>query len=95
MFEMFLFIIGIYTLVFGKIHLYGPYKLAGWRARVVSLFIMMPFPITILLRGIGNGLPPERAQSVFGLTELTASAAGILCAVLIAILTRPKDNNLP
>jgi hypothetical protein len=93
MFEMFLFIVGIYTLVVGTINIVGSFRLSGWRARIASLFLIGPFPIIVSLRGIGNGLPHERAQAIFGLTELIVCAIGIIGAVLFSILTRPREKS--
>ena len=93
MIEMFFFVIGVYSFVFGKVSLPWNIHLQGWRARISGLFLMAPFP-TVLLLGpqIGQGLTPEKGQSILGLFELILVAVGVGGAVLFALLTRPKMN---
>jgi hypothetical protein len=91
MLEMVVFIAGIYTLIFGQIKLPRDLTLKGWRARGAALFLLMPLPVTILFgRVIGIGIDAEKAQSFFGIVELTLVAAGLGGALIFALLTRPK-----
>lgn len=93
MVEMIVFVMGIYTLVFGKLKLPLNLALQGWRARVAALFLIAPFPLSILLgRVVGQGLSAEKAQSVFGLTELLLVVLGVGGAVLFAYLARPQET---
>lgn len=90
MVEMILFIIGVYTLVFGRLSLPWNLSLQGWRARLASFFFLAPLPALILLsRTIGQGLPPDKGQQVFGLTELVVVILAVSGAILFAWLTRP------
>lgn len=92
MVEMVLFVIGIYTLLFGQLKLPWNLTLHNWRARIAALFLIAPFPLSILLgRVVGQGLSVEKAQSVFGLTELLLVVLGVGGAVLFAYLTRPRE----
>jgi hypothetical protein len=95
MVEMLVFIIGVYTFVFGKLHLPWNLNLQGWRARIASLFLIAPFPLSILLgKLIGTGLSPDQGQSVFGLTEIILVAIGVGGAILFAWLTMPKGQRV-
>ncbi|MGW8144953.1 MAG: hypothetical protein ACWGN2_11195 [Anaerolineales bacterium] len=90
MFEMFVFIIGVYALVFGSLWLPWKLSLSGWRARVAALFLIAPLPILMLLgRVVGQGIDENTALSFYGMLELVLVVLGILGAVLFAYLTRP------
>ena len=91
MLEMFLFIIGVYTFVFGRVSLPWNLSIDGWRARIAALFLMAPFPILFLLgRVVGRGVQDNTALSFYGIMELIIVILGILGAVLFAHLTKPK-----
>lgn len=93
MVEMVLFLAGIYTIVFGKLGLPGNLSLQGWRARIAAVFLLIPLPAAILLsRVVGRGLPAEKAQSIFGITELALVSLGLGGALVIAFLWREKDS---
>ena len=92
MFEMLVFIIGIYAFVFGSVRLPWKLSLSGWRARVAGIFLMAPLPVLILLgRVVGRGVDDQAALSFFGIMELVIVIMGILSAALFSYLTRPKD----
>lgn len=94
MVEMVAFIIGIYTLLFGRLKLPWNLTLQGWRARIAALFLIAPFPISIFLgRVVGKGLAPDKAQSVFGLVELLLIVLGVGGALLFAYLTKPRSSS--
>jgi len=93
MLAMFVFVIGTYTFIFGSIKL--PWKLSakGWRARIAALFLLAPLPVSIFLgRVVGIGLTPDRASSVFGLTELLLVVLGVGGALLFVYLARPGKD---
>ena len=91
MFEMLVFIFGVYALVFGSIRLPWKMSLTGWRARVAGLFLMLPLPILILLgRSISQGIDRDTALSFYGILEVVIVLMGIMGAVLFAYLTRPS-----
>lgn len=93
MLEMVVFIIGIYTVVFGSLNLPFNLSLKGWRARLSGVFLLLPLPLIILLnRSVSSGIPKERAQSIFGIVELILIAFGIGAALTSAWLTRPKND---
>lgn len=93
MLEMFLFIIGVYTFVFGRVSLPWNLSIDGWRARIAALFLMAPFPILFLLgRVVGRGVQDNTALSFYGIMELIIVILGILGAVLFAYLTKPKSD---
>ena len=93
MVEMIVFVMGIYTLVFGQLKLPWNLALQGWRARVAALFLIAPFPLSIFLgRVVGQGLSADEARSVFGLTELLLVGLGVGGAVLFAYLVRPQET---
>ncbi|HEY5571567.1 MAG TPA: hypothetical protein VIK64_01015 [Anaerolineales bacterium] len=93
MLEMLIFIVGLYTLVFGRLRLPGNLDLRGWRARVAALFLIAPLPLAILLgRVIGWGLTPEQGRSVFGITELILVAMGVGGALIFGLLSRPREE---
>lgn len=93
MLEMLIFIVGIYTLVFGRLRLPGDLDLRGWRARAAALFLIAPLPLAILLgRVIGWGLTPEQGRSVFGISELILVAMGVGGAIIFSLLTRPREE---
>lgn len=95
MLEMLVFIVGIYTLVFGRLRLPWNLDLQGWRARIASLFLLAPFPLTILVgKVIGRGLTPDQGQSVFGLSELILVSLGVGATIVFAISTKPKQGLL-
>lgn len=95
MLEMLVFIIGVYTFVFGKMNLPWNLNMQGWRARIASLFLIAPFPLTILVgKVIGTGLTPDQGQSIFGLSEVILVAIGMGSAILFAWLTLPKDQGV-
>lgn len=92
MLEMVVFIVGVYTLVFGQISLPGDLKLVGWRARLASVFLLAPLPIALMLgRVVGRGVAPDAGQSFFGITELVLVVLGVGGAILTGFLTRPKS----
>jgi hypothetical protein len=94
MVEMVVFVVGIYTIIFGQLKLPWNLALQGWRARVAALFLLAPFPLSIFLgRVVGQGLSAEKAQSFFGLAELFLVVLGVGGAVLFAYLTKPRDKN--
>ena len=94
MIEMVVFVIGIYTLLFGSLRLPTNFSLQGWRARVAAFFSDSTFSNSIFLgRVVGSGLSAEKARSVFGLTELILVALWIGGAVLLAYLTRPPTSS--
>jgi hypothetical protein len=97
MFEMLVFIFGVYAFVFGSIRLPWNLAVSGWRARVAGMILMAPLPILILLgRVVGQGVDQDTAMSFYGIMELVIVLAGILGAALFAYLTRPElgDNDL-
>jgi hypothetical protein len=97
MFEMLVFIFGVYAFVFGSIRLPWNLAVSGWRARVAGMILMAPLPILILLgRVAGQGVDQDTAMSFYGIMELVIVLAGILGAALFAYLTRPEpgDNDL-
>lgn len=90
MFEMLVFIFGMYALVFGSVRLPWKLSLVGWRARIAGLFLMAPLPILILLgRTVSHGIDRDTAVSFYGMMEVVIVILGILGAVLFAFLTRP------
>ena len=91
MFEMLVFIFGVYALVFGSIRLPWKMSMSGWRARIAGLFLIAPLPILILLgRSVTQGIDRDTALTFFGILELVIVFMGILGAVLFAYLTRPS-----
>jgi hypothetical protein len=91
MLEMVVFVIGIYTIIIGKLTLPLNLALHGWRARVAALFLLAPLPLSILIgRVVGQGLPTGRAQSFFGLTELFLILLAVGGAIIFAYSTRPR-----
>ena len=94
MLEMVVFVVGIYTLIIGKLKLPLNLALHGWRARVAALFLLAPLPLSILIRRVvGQGLPAGRAQSFFGLTELFLVVFCVGGAIVFAYLTKPRIKN--
>lgn len=93
MFEMLVFIFGVYALVFGSLRLPWNLSLVGWRARIAGLFLMAPLPILILLgRSVGQGIDQDTALSFYGILELIIILLGISGAALFAYLTRPSRD---
>jgi hypothetical protein len=91
MFEMLVFIVGVYALIFGSVRLPWHLSISGWRARVAGLFLMAPLPILIILGSeIGQGVNVRTALSFFGMMELIIVLLGILAAALFSYFTRPK-----
>jgi hypothetical protein len=91
MFEMLVFIFGVYAFTFGSVRLPWNLSVSGWRARVAGLFLMAPMPVLIILgRQVGQGVDDQTASSFFGMMELVIVLLGLLGAVLFAYLTRPK-----
>jgi hypothetical protein len=94
MFEMLIFIFGVYAFVFGRVRLPWNLSLVGWRARLAGLFLMVPLPILILLGQVVNqGVDQEVAMSFFGIMEVVITLAGLLAAILVAYLSRAKTNH--
>jgi hypothetical protein len=95
MFEMLVFIFGVYAFTFGSVRLPWKLTVSGWRARVASLFLMAPLPILILLgRVVGQGVDEQTALSFYGIMELVIVLLGIFGAGLFSYLTRPKDEEI-
>jgi hypothetical protein len=95
MFEMLVFIFGVYAFTFGSVRLPWNLSVNGWRARVASLFLMAPLPILILLgRVVGRGVDEQTALSFYGIMELLIVLLGIFGAALFTYLTKPKDENI-
>jgi len=93
MFEMLVFIFGVYAFVFGSVRLPWKLSLAGWRARVAGLFLMAPLPILILLgQVVGQGVDQDAALSFYGIMELIIVLLGIFGAIFFSYLTRPQDD---
>lgn len=93
MIEMLVFILGIYTVVFGSLHLPFNLSLKGWRARISGFFLLLPLPLIIFLsRYLSTGLSKDKAQSLFGIVELILVAFGVGAALIIALLTKPKNG---
>jgi hypothetical protein len=96
MFEMLVFILGVYAFVFGSVRLPWNLSVVGWRARVSGLFLMAPLPVLILLgQVVGQGVDQDTALSFYGMMELIIVLFGIFGAVLFSYLTRPdadEDN---
>ncbi|UCD98802.1 MAG: hypothetical protein JSV42_17960 [Chloroflexota bacterium] len=92
MFEMLVFIFGVYAFIFGSVRLPWNMSVKGWRARVASIFLMVPLPLLILIgREIGQGVDPNTARSFYGFLEVIIVLLGILGAAAFAYFTRPKD----
>jgi hypothetical protein len=92
MFEMLVFIFGVYAFTFGSVRLPWNLSVSGWRARGAGLFLMAPLPILILLgMQVGQSVDDQTASSFFGMMELIIVLLGMLGAVLFAYLTRPKN----
>jgi hypothetical protein len=93
MFEMLVFIFGVYALVFDSIRLPWNLSVSGWRARVAALFLMAPLPILIFLgRVVGQGVDEQTALSFYGMLELIIVLLGILGAALFSYLTRLRET---
>jgi len=93
MFEMLVFIFGVYAFVFGSIRLPWNLSVIGWRARVSGLFMMAPLPILILLgQVVGHGVDQDAALSFYGMMELIIVLFGIFGAALFSYLTRPETD---
>ena len=93
MFEMLVFLFGMYAFLFGSVRLPWKMRLVGWRARVAGLFLMAPLPILIWLGvSVSEGVDQETARSFYGILELVVVLLAILCAALFAYLTRPPDQ---
>ena len=89
MVEMLLFVIGIYTLVFGKLGLPWNLSLQGWKARIAALFLMAPLPLAVLLgRVAGRGLTVREGATFFGLAEIFLVILGVAGALVVAIIAR-------
>ncbi len=89
MVEMLLFVIGIYTLVFGKLGLPWNLSMRGWSARIAALFLIAPLPLAILLGQVaGRGLTLREGATFFGLVELFLVILGFAGAVVVAIIAR-------
>lgn len=89
MFEMLVFIFGVYAFTFGSVRLPWNLRVVGWRARVAGLFLMAPLPILILLGQVaGQGVDQEAAQSFYGIMELVLVLLGILGAAVFSFFTR-------
>jgi hypothetical protein len=95
MFEMLVFIFGIYAFVFGSVNLPWDLNVSGWRARAAGLFLMAPLPILVLLgRVVGQGIDENTALSFYGMLELIVVLLGILGAALFVYLTRQKNEEI-
>ena len=95
MFEMLVFIFGVYAFVFGSVSLPWNLSVSGWRARIAGLFLMAPLPILVLLgRVIGQGIDAQTALSFYGIMELILVLLGILGAALFVYLTRWKNEEI-
>jgi hypothetical protein len=93
MFEMLIFIFGVYAFVFGRVRLPWNLSLVGWRARLAGLFLMVPLPILILLgRTVNQGVDQEVATSFFGIMEVVITLVGLVGAIFVAYLSRAKIN---
>ena len=93
MFEMLVFLFGMYAFLFGSVRLPWKMSLVGWRARVAGLFLMAPLPILILVgTSVGEGVDQDTARSFYGILELVVVLLAILGAALFAYLTRPPDQ---
>ena len=91
MFEMLVFIFGVYAFIFGSVKLPWNLSVVGWRARVAGLFLMVPLPILILLGQIvGQGVDQEAALSFYGIMELIIVMLGILGAAVFSYFTRSR-----
>jgi Na+/melibiose symporter-like transporter len=95
MFEMLVFIFGVYALVFGSVNLPWNLSVSGWRARVAGLFLMAPLPLLVLLgRVVGQGIDAQTALSFYGILELILVLLGILGAALFVYLTRQRHEDI-
>jgi hypothetical protein len=93
MFEMLIFIFGVYAFVFGRVRLPWNLSLVGWRARLAGLFLMVPLPILILLGQVVNqGVDREVAMPFYGIMEVVITLVGLLGAIFVAYLSRTKAN---
>ncbi len=93
MFEMLIFLFGVYAFVFGSVKLPWNMSLDGWRARIAGVLLMLPLPILILLGlSVDQGVDRDAAMSFYGIMELVITMLGILGAVLVAYLSREKTD---
>jgi hypothetical protein len=94
MFEMLVFIFGVYALVFGGVRLPWNLSLSGWRARAAGLLLMAPLPILILLGQVANrGIDSEAAMAFYGIMEIAVTFIGILGAAGIAYFSRKSATD--
>lgn len=98
--EIVMLVGGLYALIAGKVRLTNKMYLEGWRARVAGLFLMAPLPLAFLaglLIGllIATGGLPASAESAAGIVELLLVFGGLLGAVIFALATKPRGQDLP
>jgi hypothetical protein len=97
--EILMLVGGLYALIAGRVRLTKNMYLEGWRARIAGLFLAAPLPLAFVAGFsigllIGAGVLPASAESAAGIVELLLVIGGLVGAVVFALVTKPKEQDL-
>jgi len=98
--EIGMFIAGLVALIVGKFTLSKNNVLAGTRARIAGVILMLPLPLAFglgLILGvmIGNGIIPSDLVNYAAFIDIGLVVAGIAGAYGYAAATKPPSDTLP
>ncbi len=91
-FELFVFLGGLYLLITGKLKLPNNLQLEGRPARLAGILLAAPLPLAVV-RLVARSALSTQAQTSLGVVELALLLIGLISVPTIALLTKTTPKS--